>query len=150
MKALTRKQLTALRATIKGFAVESKDIRRKYIQPNHGDKRDAAWQSKRQLGHYARMHLLAYAFLRGKRREGLEKLNGEKWYLEDLAKEIYQVCHYYGSYRVYYCKELTVEVIHDWMLGSENTIFQQPDPDKFRSKTLMKKHQKRQKLEKAS
>lgn len=130
MKALTKKELFALRATIKGFAMESRDIRRKYIRPSKGSKRAEAWQDKRTLGHFARVHLLAYSLMRGFKREGLEKVAPrnksyyhEDWLLKSLAKEIYQICRYYGSYRVYRARELTEESIKDWLAAGENTIF---------------------------
>lgn len=145
MKALTRKQLTALRAAIKGFAAESQDIRRKYILPSQGEERAAAWDSKRALGHYARVHLLAYALMRGLNRADLEKPSArnkpyysELYYLQRLAKEVHQVCRMYGTYRVYWCKELTEEYVLRWLQGGENTLFERPDPEKFRLKSLAK------------
>ena len=111
MKALTRKQLTALRATIKGFAAESQNIRKKYIMPNRGEKRAEAWSLKRAVGHYARIHLLAYGFMRGMNRMGMESLGAQNqtfcsdtWHLRQMAKEILTVCRFYGSYRVTWCR----------------------------------------------
>lgn len=156
MKALTRKQLIALRAAIKGFATESKDIRRKYILPNQGEKRQAAWESKRALGHYARVHLLSYALMRGLNRTDLEKPSrsfktnySKTWELGELAKEILQICRYYGSYRVHWCKELTDKAILSWLLGGENVLFvraEPADPKKLRLKSLVGKNQKMDKV----
>lgn len=150
MKALTKKQLFALRATIKGFTAESQDIRRKYILPSKGPERAAAWETKRALGHYARVHLLAYALMRGMKRDQLEKPSprnkayyNETYYLKALAKEIHQVCRYYGTYRVYWYKEMTEETILEWLQGGENTLFVYPErDDKLRLKQLTQKRGK--------
>jgi len=152
MKALTRKDLIALKAVIKGLAAESQDIRRKYILPNHGSKRDYAWCEKRALGHYTRVHLLAYALMRGLDRNQLEKINprnnpahSQTYYHKALAKEIYQVCRSFGTYRVHWTRELNEEAIVAWLHGEKNEIFERPvppDPGKLRLKSLVQRRLK--------
>ena len=63
--------------------------------------------------------------------------------LKALAKEIYQVCRYYGSYRVYWSKELSEESIKDWLKGGENTVFvyEKKDETKLRLPSLVKKRE---------
>lgn len=152
MKALTKKQLVALKATIKGFAAESRDIRRKYINPSSGEDRMRAWSMKRGLGHYARTHLLAYGLMRGFDREALEKVTNknkvfyyEDWHLNSLAKDIINVCRYYGGYRVHWFRELTEDAIKSWLRGEPNTLFEreEKDPTKLRLASLTSKGKKR-------
>jgi len=150
MKALTKKELFALRATIKGFAAESRNIRRKYIHPAKGDKRSEAWANKRTLGHFARVHLLAYSFMRGFKRDVLEKVtprNGayyyEEWHLTSLAKEVYKVCRYYSNYRVHWAG-VDEEGVKAWLKGGENTVFvyEKRDETKLHLPSLVKARKK--------
>ena len=62
-----RKQLSNLRAVIKGLANESRRIRTKFYLPRKGYKRQKAWEWKKELGSVIRCHLLAYGFMRGKK-----------------------------------------------------------------------------------
>lgn len=64
--------LHVLRAKIKGFASESQSIRRQ-INASKGEKRHALWMLKHEIGFQARMHLLAYALLRGKKFSSVER-----------------------------------------------------------------------------
>ena len=130
MKALTRKELFALRATIKGFAAESQSIRKKRILPNRDRKRAKAWEDKRTLGYFSRVHLLAYSFMRGFKREDLEKVTpGNKsyyynsWTLGRMAKDIHFICRYFRCFSAYRAAELTEEAVKNWLLGGENIIF---------------------------
>jgi len=59
-----KKQLLLLKAKIKGFAEESKRIRR-FINKSSGSTRYHYWEIKRSLGKEVRLHLLAYGLLRG-------------------------------------------------------------------------------------
>lgn len=56
--------LLALKAKIKGFEAVAEKTRKK-IQSTSGLRRAKAWTTKRELGNYARNHLLAYGLLRG-------------------------------------------------------------------------------------
>lgn len=64
--------LRALRAKIKGFCAESTSVR-KDINRSRDQKKARLWDEKRSLGSVAREHLIAYALLRGKKYEELER-----------------------------------------------------------------------------
>lgn len=80
--------LHVLRAKIKGFAAESRSIRR-LINKSSGEARHKLWNLKSDLGFTARMHLLAYAFLRGKPFYLIEKKSniGLAFYVEKALNQ---------------------------------------------------------------
>jgi hypothetical protein len=53
-----------LRSKVRGFQAEGISIHKR-IRKSFGDKRNELWQQKRELGHHARIHLIAYGLLRG-------------------------------------------------------------------------------------
>lgn len=129
MKALKKKNLFVLKAAINGFCQEARNIRVKIIQPNHSEKKSWGWNRKRLLGLHTRFHLLAYAFMLGKRYDELEKnkpLGVNSWQSGPAAHEIISICRMYGGYRVRYAsKELSQEAILRWFKTGENLVFTQ-------------------------
>ena len=131
MKALSKKQLVSLKAAIKGFAAESKIIRKNLIHPKVDLEKFNGWVTKRQVGGYARLHLLAYAYMRGFKYEQVECLmavDDNHKYSKDremilLAGFILKICEFYGTIEVKWNKEINEKVIKAWLDGSPNTIF---------------------------
>lgn len=75
---IKKSTLVALRSVIKGCQAGAEDIRHKEIHKlTMGDKWHA-WQKKRKLGQFARVHQLAYGFLTGRAYSELEKIPGEE------------------------------------------------------------------------
>jgi hypothetical protein len=131
MEALSKKQLVSLKAVIKGLAAESKVIRKNLIHPKVDVERANGWRTKRHVGNYARLHLLAYAFMRGFKYEQVERLlvvdenhkSRQNYDAERLAEIILKICEFHGTIEVKWNKELNSKVIKSWLLGSENIIF---------------------------
>lgn len=127
MKALRKRDLYVLRAAIKGFASEARNIRKTEIHPSVDIERANAWNKKRSLGLHARFHMLAYAFMLGKRYDELENnrplyFNG--WQTNTAVTEILAICRVYGDYRVRYGgKDLTAETVMHWFKTGENIAF---------------------------
>jgi len=132
MKALKKKDLYVLKAAINGFSEEARRIRKKEIHPNSFEKREQGWSRKRSLGLHARFHMLAYAFMLGKRYDDLEKnrplfFNG--WQSAVAADEILAICKMYGGYRIRYGnRELTQEAVLHWFKTGENLVFKWEEP----------------------
>lgn len=69
---IKKSSLVSLRAIIKGCADEACFIRATKIRKLEKWEKYHAWNEKRQLGDYARHHLLAYGFLTGRAYKELE------------------------------------------------------------------------------
>jgi hypothetical protein len=126
MKAIEKKELVSLKAAIKGSALEATLIRKNLIHPKKGLERARGWTEKRGLGTYARVLLLSYGLMRGFEFKRLEPNHQVFTPLEIsfLAKQILQVCNFYGPFMIkYHCKELSVETITLWLKGGENVLF---------------------------
>jgi hypothetical protein len=126
MKAIEKKDLVSLKAAIKGSASEAILIRKKLIHPKKGLERAKGWTEKRGLGSYSRVLLLAYGLMRGFEFKKLEPHHQtfSSYEISHLAKQILQVCNFYGPHTLaYYCKELSVETIVAWLNGGENVLF---------------------------
>lgn len=77
-----------LKEKIKELASEGRRIRIEEIRKNSGLKRADAWNKKRFVGSKARLYLLAYAFVRGKKYHNLEPKSFINFSIYDLVRII--------------------------------------------------------------
>ncbi len=124
------KILRGLKASIKGYADESRRIREKEIKPNAGWNRWTAWEHKKELGQTARIMQLAYGLMLGKSYSQIEPskpLSNRNYGCRagsdrSYANAIIDICKFYWP-SLHYSQNLTTDAVLCWFRTDENVLF---------------------------